>query len=78
MPRPQAADTVSACLGFGPAGPLRTSDGLRWELAKGGRVNLVNVDSALVLQVWSKRNADIERAEIRQGIAPDAVFDAPE
>lgn len=75
---PQAADMVSACLGFEPSGPLWAADSVRWELPTGGRVNLVNVDSCLVLQIWSKRTADIERTEIRQGIAPDQVFDTPE
>ena len=69
---------VSACLGSEPTGTPRVSPGVRWELEGGRQFNVLRGEDTIDVQYWSKRMADIERAEIRQGVSPDQVFDDPE
>ena len=75
---PEAVRVVSACLGSEPTGTPRVSPGVRWELEGGRQFNVLRGEDTIDVQYWSKRMADIERAEIRQGVSPDQVFDDPE
>lgn len=73
----EAVRVVSACLGSEPTGTPWVSPGVRWELEGDRQLNLLEGSDTIGLQYWSKRMADIERAEIRQGVSPDQVFDDP-
>lgn len=68
---PGAKQMISSCLGFEPTRPRPWGMfGFSWELPDGRQVNLLDGSDSIVLDVWSKRNADIERDEIRLGIDP--------
>jgi len=68
---PRMANMVSSCLGFQPTRPRPWGlPGLSWDLSDGRQVNLTQGDNVIDLEIWSKRNADIERGEIRQGVDP--------
>ena len=67
---PKMIDVVSSCLGFPPTRPLWAGLGQTWDLPNGKQVNLDQGDDTIVLQVWAKRRADIERHEISQGVDP--------
>lgn len=67
--------TITACLGFEPTGELRREPGVKWDLRTGGRINLLRGRPALIVQLWSKQLADLERAEIRFGVDADDDWD---
>ena len=66
---------ITSCLGFPPSGGLWGSAGVKWDLANGGRVNLPQGLSALLVEVWSKQLADVERLQISQGVDPEHRLD---
>ncbi len=68
---PAAARVVEACLGAPPTGTPWVSPGVSWDLEDGCRINVLQGESAISLQYWSKRKADIERFERSRGIDPD-------
>jgi len=68
-----AKQMVSSCLGFEPTRPRPWGMfGFSWELPDGRQVNLLDGSDTIVLNIWSKRNADVERDEIRLGIDPSS------
>ena len=75
---PEAVKAVSGCLNSDPTSTPRVDRGARWELEGGRQLNLILGEKTIELLYWSKRMADIERAEIRQCVSPDQVFDDPE
>ena len=75
---PEAVKAVSGCLNSDPMSTPRVDRGVRWELEGGRLLNLILGEKTIELLYWSKRMADIERAEIREGVSPDQVFDDPE
>lgn len=44
-----------------------------WDLASGGRVNVHRLNRSVLLDLGSKRKADLERDEARRGTSPDRV-----
>jgi len=67
---PAMVDIISGCLGFTPTRPKRVQPGTTWDLPDGKMVVLDQGDDVLVVQVWAKRAADIERSEIGWDIDP--------
>jgi len=67
---PTMVETISGCLGFPPTRPKRVQPGSTWDLPNGKMVVLDQGDDVIVVQVFSKRLADVERSEIRWGIDP--------
>jgi len=67
---PAMVDVISGCLGFAPTRPKRVQPGFTWDLPDGKMVVLDQGDDVIVVQVWAKRLADIERQEIAWGIDP--------
>ena len=68
---PGAKQMVSSYLGFEPTMPRPWGMfGYSWELPDGRRIDLLDGNNTIILDIWSKRNADIERNEIRLGIDP--------
>ncbi|MFD2674224.1 DUF6301 family protein [Gulosibacter bifidus] len=62
---------VTEVVGFGPTGAPWTVPGYVWDFADGRQIQLKAIDRLIELQYWSKRYADIERAERRQHVDPD-------
>ena len=68
-----AKEMVSSCLGFEPTRPRPWGMfGFSWELPDGRQVNLLDGSDTIILDFWSKFNADVERDEIRLGIDPSS------
>ena len=72
---PKMSAIVTDCLGFPPTGELWGHPGLKWDLPSGGRVNLPAGLSALQVQIWSNRLADIERVQVSHGVDPEHDLD---
>lgn len=67
---PVMVETISECLGFPPTRPKWVQPGFTWDLPDGKQVVLDQGEDVLVVQVWAKRLADIERHEIDHDIDP--------
>lgn len=70
---PRVKQMVSSYLGFEPTKPRPWGlFGFSWELPDGRQINLIDGNDTIVLDVWSKRRADVERNELRLGIDPSS------
>lgn len=65
-----AARAITEGVGFAPTGTPWTMPGHVWDLPDGRQVQLKAIDRLLEVQYFSKRYADIERRERRQGVDP--------
>lgn len=63
-------EAVTDAVGFASTGTPWTMPGYVWDFADGRQIQLKSIDRLLELQYWSKRYADIERSERRQGVDP--------
>ena len=70
---PRAKQMVSSCLGFEPTRPRPWGQfGFSWDLTDGRQINIIDGSSTIVLHIWSRLKADVERDEIRLGIDPSS------
>jgi len=72
---PGMLDVVSACLGFSPTREMWANPGATWDLPNGKQVNLFPAENTIIIEVWAKRLADVERSEIRLGVDPAHSLD---
>jgi len=75
---PGVVDMVTACLGFPPTRELWTNLGKTWDLPDGKQVNVYQAEDTIVMEVWAKEWADVERAMIRRGVDPARSLDEAE